>query len=55
MLLEKIVQKTDKYYLSWSKRFYITNGSVLHDIGKIGIPEEILNKPASLQKKNMRL
>ena len=33
MLLEKIVQKTDKYYLSWSERFYITNGSALHDIG----------------------
>ena len=55
MLLEKIVQKTDKYYLSWSKRFYITNGSALHDIGKIGIPEEILNKPGNLTKEEYEI
>ena len=48
MFLEKIVQKTDKYHLSWSKRFYITNGSALHDIGKIGVPDSILLKPAKL-------
>lgn len=48
MLLETLVGKTDRYNLTWHDRFIIATASALHDIGKIGIPEEILNKPARL-------
>lgn len=48
MLLERLIQKTDKYDLSWHDRYLITTGSALHDIGKIGVDEKILNKPGRL-------
>ena len=48
MLLARLVQKTDAYPLSWSEQYVITIGSALHDIGKIGIDEKILNKPDKL-------
>ena len=50
MLLERLAAKTDRYPLSWAERSMITMASSLHDIGKIGIPEEILNKPGRLTK-----
>ena len=48
MLLERLVQKTGKYSLSWSEQYMISMASALHDIGKIGIDEKILNKPGKL-------
>ena len=48
ILLEKLVQKTDQYNLKWSDQSMITIASALHDIGKIGIDEKILNKPGRL-------
>ena len=48
MLLERLMQKTDQYHLQWSDQFLITTASALHDIGKIGIDEKILNKPGKL-------
>jgi len=48
MLLDNLASKTDKYNLTWHKRYLIATASALHDIGKIGIPEEILNKPGRL-------
>lgn len=48
LLLEQLIQKSDKYELSWQDRFLITTASALHDIGKIGIDESILNKPGRL-------
>jgi putative two-component system response regulator len=45
ILLNKLVQKTDKYKLSRADINLIKMASSLHDIGKIGIPTEILNKP----------
>ncbi len=48
MLLERLVQKTDAYPHLWEKRNLIVTASSLHDIGKIGIDEAILNKPGKL-------
>ena len=50
MILECLVQKTDRYHLSYSDRYLITTASALHDIGKIGIDDKILNKPGKLTK-----
>ena len=49
-ILECLVQKTDRYHLSYSDRYLITTASALHDIGKIGIDDKILNKPGKLTK-----
>ncbi len=48
MLLERLIQKTDRYQLDWNKCLLIATASALHDIGKIGIPDGILNKPGRL-------
>lgn len=48
LLLERLVQKTDKYNLKWNDQYMITVASALHDIGKVGIDEKILNKPGRL-------
>ena len=45
LLLHRLVQKTDRYQLDESDIARISTASALHDIGKIVIPEEILNKP----------
>ena len=50
LLLERLVQKTGQYGLSWSEQYMISMASALHDIGKIGIDEKILNKPGKLTK-----
>ena len=48
LLLQSLTQKTDKYHLSWNEQQLITTASSLHDIGKIGIDDKILNKPGKL-------
>ena len=45
MLLEALVQKTDKYPITNQDIRMIAIASSLHDIGKISVPSEILNKP----------
>ncbi|RGU30321.1 diguanylate cyclase [Ruminococcus sp. AF17-22AC] len=55
MLLESLVQHTDKYDLSWSERLLITTASALHDIGKIGIDDKILNKPGKLTDEEFKI
>lgn len=55
LLLEQLVKKTGKYQLSWEDRLLIATASALHDIGKIGIDEKILNKPGKLTKEEFEI
>ena len=49
MLLRQLVQKeNNRYALSKEQIRMITTASALHDIGKISVPDEILNKPGRL-------
>ena len=51
LLLHQLVQKTDRYQLDESDISLISTASALHDIGKIMVPDEILNKPGHLTEK----
>lgn len=48
ILLKSLTRKTDKYKLDRETINLISNASTLHDVGKIGVPTEILNKPGRL-------
>lgn len=48
LLLKRLVKKTSKYKLTPTDIGLISTASALHDIGKIVIPEHILNKPGKL-------
>lgn len=48
MLLDRLVVKTDRYPLKNRDIFLISTASALHDIGKIAIGDEIINKPGKL-------
>ena len=48
LLLGRLVQISDQYHLSWMARDLIVMASSLHDIGKIGIDDKILNKKGRL-------
>lgn len=47
-LLKRLARMTDRYSLPPDRIALIANASALHDIGKISIPEHILNKPGKL-------
>ena len=55
LLLNQLGRKTDRYRLSRSDISLIGIASALHDIGKIAVPEEILNKPGKLTKEEFEL
>ena len=55
LLLHQLVQKTKAYHLSEEDIALIKTASSLHDIGKIMIPEEILNKPGKLTKEEFEI
>ena len=48
MLLKQLCALSDQYHYLQSKILIIANASSLHDIGKISIAEQILNKPGKL-------
>ncbi len=48
MLLEELMKVTDRYSFSKKEMLLICTASSLHDIGKMTVPEEILNKPGRL-------
>ena len=45
LFLHQLMLKTDRYKLSPADIPLICNASALHDIGKIAIPDEVINKP----------
>ena len=49
MLLRRLTQLTDRYGLTEEEIERISMASALHDIGKIAISSEILNKPGRLK------
>ncbi len=48
LLLTHLATRTDRYAISAAEIGEIATASALHDIGKIAIPEHILNKPGRL-------
>ena len=55
ILLHELVKKTDKYGLSENDITLISNAAALHDIGKISIPDAILNKPGKLTPEEFQI
>ena len=55
MMLRQLVKVTDDYPLTEADIALITTASSLHDIGKIRIPEEILNKPGRLTDEEFKI
>ena len=55
MLIERLRQITDQYNISWVKQDLIVMASSLHDIGKIGIDDKILNKKGKLTKEEFEI
>ena len=55
MMLRQLVKVTAAYPLTEADIALITTASSLHDIGKIRIPEEILNKPGRLTDEEFQI
>lgn len=55
LLLRRLRKKTDRYPLTEADISLISTASALNDIGKINIPEQILNKPGRLTKEEFEI
>lgn len=55
ILLKELVNITKKYDIDEKDIMLIANVSALHDIGKISIPDEIINKPGRLTDEEFKI
>mgnify|MGYP002550575733 FL=1 len=55
LLLRQLMLKTDCNKMTYEDITMISMASALHDIGKIAIPEEILNKPGRLTAEEFQI
>lgn len=55
LLLKRLREKTNAYNLDSAKISMISKAAAFHDIGKISISEEILNKPGRLTKEEFEV
>lgn len=55
ILLQSLAIKSNQYRLTQTDISLISTASALHDIGKIGIPDEILNKPGKLTQEEYEI
>lgn len=55
LLLKKLIKTTDRYPLTKEEMLRIVTASALHDIGKMSVPEEILNKPGRLTDEEFQI
>lgn len=55
ILMTKVSQMYPEYYLPKEEIDKIVTSSVLHDVGKISIPDSILNKPGRLTKEEFEI
>ena len=55
MLLEELTKVSDRYAFSSEEKRLICTASSLHDIGKMTVPEEILNKPGRFTEEEFQI
>lgn len=55
LLLDQLERKDTKYEITSADQMLIPLAAALHDIGKIGIDEKILNKPGRLTKEEFEI
>lgn len=55
LLLDRLLSTTDHYHITPEQQDDIPLASALHDIGKIGIDEKILNKPGKLTEEEFAI
>lgn len=55
LLLTKLTNMYPEYYLPKAEIEKISTASILHDVGKIAIPDNILNKPGRLTKEEFEI